>query len=166
MKNTTFNNTGFTLMETILYVALLSIFLTGTFLFVNSILSTSSNIIERNEVVANREFIDSKLHWLLSQATGVSAPVLGSTGGSLTITGATAGMYPAVITLSNNQLLLSLAGGATAPITNSRVQITSFAVSHINTSDTLHELRITTDMRSKAKTNVTSLGDIFTYVLP
>ncbi len=165
-KYITKNQKGFTLIETILYSALLAIFLSATFLFVNNILSTSGNILERNELAANKEFIDYKLNWLISQATDVTVPAPGLSAASITITGPTPTIYPAVITLSNGQLMLSLAGAAANPITNNRIKVTSFIASHIDTSTDLQEMRVTINAQSSTKPNIVSTGDVFSYVIP
>lgn len=153
------------MIETVIYSALLAIFLSATFLFLNNILSTSGDIIERNELAVNKELLDYKLHWLFETATNVTTPVAGASAGTVTITGPTA-VYPAVITLNNGQLMLSLSGAAANPITNNRVNVTSFSATQIGTSALFREMRIVVSLQSRAKANIMSTNEVFTYELP
>ena len=156
---------GLSLMETLVYSALLALFLAGTFMFINNLLATTGDVLERNELVANKEFIDAKLGWLVSQATSVTTPASNISANSLTLTGSQPTIFPAVLTLSNGRLMLSLAGGSASAITNNRVTVTSFSIFHVDTSATLQELRATIDLRSTTRPTITSTGNIFTYIL-
>ncbi len=149
-------NKGFTLLEAALYSGLLALFLTTTFVFVNSILGTTGRISERNEIVVNEELVERKLSWLVSQATGVSLPAANATGTTLTLTGSDSSIYPATFSISNQQVLLSLANGTAVPITNARVKATTFSITDILTSSSLQAIRVSLSLQSAALSTITS----------
>ena len=76
---------GYTLIETIIYIALLSLILTGSLTIVHR-LTTSNNQINQ-KIIAEGEaaFIFRKLEWALNGST-MNAPALNSTSTILTVT--------------------------------------------------------------------------------
>ena len=139
---------GFTLIEVLLYSALLAIFLGGAFTFIISTISTTETLSELNELAANRELVERKLEWLIGQAQAVTTPAAGATSSVLTVSGSQAGLYPAQFSLSGPILTLSLAGGAAAAVTNERVRATTFIAEHISNAQSSSTVRITLDLQS------------------
>ena len=109
---------GFTLIEAIVYSGLLALFLSASVAFSSSILGTNNQILERNESVANLEFLDKKFAWALGQSTSVTAPSASATGNILTLTGSDGSIFPATFTITDNQITLSNVGGTAVPVTN------------------------------------------------
>lgn len=148
-----------------MYSGLLALFLMISVIFINNIIGTTSRISERNEIVVNQEFVERKLAWLVGQASGITSPTLGGSGSTLTLTGVNTALFPATFSISNQQVLLSLANGTAVPITNNRVFATSFSTTSINTSTVLQELRISLALQSSTLSSVTS-SIVFSYALP
>ncbi len=76
---------GFTLIETIIYLALLSFILTGTMLAVYGMLESGSSLLEKTATEDEGFFIMHKLDWMLSDLKSIDSPASGSDD-SLTIT--------------------------------------------------------------------------------
>lgn len=110
---------AFTLLETIIYIALLSVILTGLMVAVYPLFTGA----ERNTAKVNAEgeaaFILRKVAWALSSAASVSEPAAGSSGDTLTIVGG--------VSLAENDGAIEVDG---VPITNSRVEVSDFSVTH------------------------------------
>ena len=121
-------NQGFTLLEVLLYSALLSVFLAAAFLVLHNVLLTNRELATRHELLSNHELVRTRIFWAASQAEEIEIPLPGET--SFTElrfrTGEAAGTSPAAFTFSNGQVFLSLASGTPAALTNGRVRVTDF----------------------------------------
>ncbi|MDI6734320.1 MAG: prepilin-type N-terminal cleavage/methylation domain-containing protein [Patescibacteria group bacterium] len=159
------NKNGFTLIESLIYSTLLAIFLGGALIFVNSIISVNSSMQEYNELIANQEFIERKLHWLLASATNVASPVAGTASATLSINGRTSGIYPVSFSPASSTLFLSLNSGPAKEISNSRVKIDSFLATHFSNSQTSSSLLIYLELSSN-KYSYIKVSSTLSYVLP
>jgi type II secretory pathway pseudopilin PulG len=158
MKN---NRRGFTLIEVIIYSGILAGFFAAILVFMSNILGSVDAVRERNEVVANQEFIERKLDWILHNASQIQIPAVGSTSSELKAVltdGSTADFV-----LSGNILNLSAASLPAEPINSLRVNVTNFSVSNTTSSPT--QLSITVAVQSVVYTNTISSSTYF-YVLP
>ncbi|MCP6719806.1 MAG: prepilin-type N-terminal cleavage/methylation domain-containing protein [Patescibacteria group bacterium] len=155
---------GFTLIEVLIYSLILAMFLGAAFSFISSIFSTTDTLVERGEVVVNREFIDGKLEWLVSQAASVTAPPAGSSSTQLELKERQGNIDPAVLSLSTGELLLSLGGEPAAPITNNRIKVTKFEVEHFSSSEATSTLKISLSLQSEIFPYLVSVETLF-YVL-
>lgn len=119
---------GFTLLETIIYVALFSMLMTGVLVTVYELINSGTH--NRMAVAIQEEgtFVDRKLSWALSGATAVSTPDTKT----LIITHPSGIGYPLEIkvTESAEQMQLSREGTAPLPLTTSefKVENTNFSV--------------------------------------
>jgi hypothetical protein len=139
---------GSSLIEVLIYSALLAIFIGATFSFVASILGSTDNLLERNEVVAASEFVEHKLAWLARQATAVSTPPSGQSSTTIAFAGADSALFPATFTWDGTAVLLALPGIASAPLTNGRIVVPSFLAEHFSTAQTADTLRVEFTVRS------------------
>lgn len=74
---------GFTLIEAIVYIALLALIMTGAVAASYQLLSSSASLNAKNTVGEEGNFVLRKLHWALSDMS--SAPTIGGSGCSQTI---------------------------------------------------------------------------------
>lgn len=157
---------GFTLFETLIYAGLLAMFLSLATLTVNSILGTNMDMVEREEVLANQEFVGQKLGWFVKSANEVLVPSPNSSSAvELKLQEYATSTDPAHFSLSSSTLFLSLANSAPLPITNSRVQITAFITEHFATSQASTTLKVSLGVQSVAKPSVSSTA-VFWFTLP
>jgi type II secretory pathway pseudopilin PulG len=97
-------NLGFTLLETIIYCALFSILMTGALVTIYALMSSSENIKEKTNTVAESTFVNQKLAWAIigaeeivkvdNETTMIARPDLGVDS-------------PLVINFNNEQLFIS-----------------------------------------------------------
>lgn len=133
---------GSSLIEVLLYSALLAIFLGATFAFVASILGSTDNLLERNEVVAASEFIEHKIAWLAGQATSITVPVSGQSSTTLAFSGSDPSIFPATFAWNGSVISLVLPSTSATPLTNGRVAVRSFLVEHFSSLPTANTLQI------------------------
>ncbi|MFH0806218.1 MAG: hypothetical protein V1885_00595 [Candidatus Brennerbacteria bacterium] len=139
---------GATLIETIIYAALLAMFIGATFAFVASILGSTDTLLERNEIVAAAEFVELKLAWLMGQANGVNVPVPSASSTALTIVGTDGLLFPAMFAKTTTTITLALPGTPASALTNTRVTVPTFLVEHFSTNQGSSTLRVTIEVRS------------------
>jgi len=139
---------GATLIEVLIYSALLAIFIGATLAFVASIIGSTDTLLERNEIVAAMEFMEHKLAWLAFQATGVADPAPGSSGSTLILTGADALRFPATFTIATSTVTLAFPGVTATPLANDRVTVRTFLVERYSTPQVMHALKVTITVES------------------
>jgi len=159
------NRSGFTMVEILIYSAILAIFLGAVFSFIASILGTTDNLLERNELLANTEFVESKIGWLTSLATGVTTPAPNSSGTALKMNLSDLTLDPALFSLTSSTINLSFASGTPAALTNDRVRVTTFEVKHLAASSSPPQLKISLALQSAIYPNIVATTTLF-YVLP
>jgi len=120
-------NNGFSLLETIIYVALFGILMAGILVSVYPLLAGS----ERNSAHAIREgesaFIIRKINISLSSATAIASPTVGSSGSELIVASSTDSF---TFAQNGTSITYQENAGAVQPLNNDRVQITDFSATH------------------------------------
>ncbi len=116
-------------METIIYIALLSIIMTGAFIGAYNLLLGSTENILATRIQAEGTFINRKLSWALSGATAVNV----SAGGDvLTITRPDLGAdSPLVISSTGNSITLKRGSGGVLDLNSQRFAVTNIVFTYI-----------------------------------
>jgi Tfp pilus assembly protein PilE len=119
---------GFTLIETIIYVALFSILFTGilvsSYSFFIGAQQISAQVVKENESA----FVARKIAALLQSANAITAPSSGNSGTSLTFSTYAGDTYS--FTTSADAITLSKNGGTPAVLSADRVVFSSFSATH------------------------------------
>lgn len=127
---------GFSLVEVLIYLAILTIFITSSFLLVNYILENAEWSKFNIENQANIEFVFKKIERALLNTQTVNIPAPNSISSELSIT-----QYDAnsLIFSFRDEKIKLLKDGKEIDLTNDRVKVTNFLVEHyqINTLSTL-----------------------------
>ena len=152
---------GFTLVEVLLYSVILAMFLGVSFPFAVSLLGTIDTLFERSEVVANQEFVERKLGWFTIQTNSITTPPASSSSNRLELSINDSSLDPAVFSLENNSLMLSLAGATSVPITNNRVNVIDFQAEHVSPDQLPSELRISLSFQSAVRPDIVSTTTLF-----
>lgn len=123
------SNTGFTLIEILLYTGLFSVVIGGLLLITHGILGGSVRL--QSDVVINEEgiFIIRKIYWALAGASDIAVP----SAGRLEVTNLNfpAAENPLVFELNSGNLILSRGAGVPARLNSDNVEITALAFSKI-----------------------------------
>lgn len=148
---------GATLLEVLLYSAILAVFLGAAFLVVNNVLLVNRDLTLRHELIANQELVGERLRWAARQAERIEFP---APGGEL-FSEMRFRMYqadgsPAVFSFSDGRIFLSLASSTPRPLTNSRVLVTNFRARHISNGQIASAAELTFSLRDAGKEFVSS----------
>ena len=134
---------GYTLIELLLYIAMLGILLPTVVGFMGLAVETrvkNQSIAEVNEQgMAAMDYITQTLR----NANAITTPAAAASGSSLTITVPTAGLSPTIFDLSGSSALQVKEGTTAAiPLTSSDVQISNLTFSNLTRSGTAGAVQV------------------------
>lgn len=119
---------GFTLIEMIIYLGLLSLVMSGVVLSAYGIIGSTGQSDSQAEAGEEAAFVMRKIDWALAGTSVISAPVTSATGGVLTI--ATGGGTYA-FSASAGRIMLAHDANQPVPLTASSVSVSSFSATHL-----------------------------------
>ena len=129
---------GFTLLETILYIGLFSILITGLLLSVYPLLTGSDKISTRALSAADTAFIIRKINTVLASATSANiiSPIVGTSSSTLSVT-STAALITNTHTFTEdgNYLMYKVKSRDAVPINTDRIPVKKFFVKHVASVD-------------------------------
>lgn len=152
---------GFTLIEILIYSAILAIFLAGTLAFINGILGSSDMMLQRNEVLMSQEFIERKIEWVIGNASQIQLPPIGTTSSQFQILSNDSSIT--LFSVTSGTMYLTINSGAAIPLHSTRVKVNNFSVTNM-TSSSVGQVRILISMQSIARPSVVASSTFF-YVL-
>lgn len=124
---------GFTLIEIIIYSAIVTAILSFALLSLYQIISFDERGVAQQELIENKKFLLEKIYWVLQSVEAINSPAVGGSGGTLSVNKLNYGFNPLIVSLNNG--VTQLVSGATAtPLTNSRVTIDSLNFEHLTFS--------------------------------
>ncbi|MDP3725038.1 MAG: hypothetical protein Q8R20_01045 [Nanoarchaeota archaeon] len=153
---------GLTLLEVLLYSAILAIFLSAAFLAVQQMFSFRAALESRHEMIANEELVGERLQWIMLQASRIEEPAPGATSSLLRIATFQSSTSPAVFSFSDGQIFLSLASSTARALTNNRVLIEGFEANHVSSAAVSSTLEVRIRLRDRARSGATS-SIIYTF---
>lgn len=129
-------NKAFTLIELIIYIALLSIMLLGITSFIKTTLQTRA----RNQVIAEVEQQGVQVMQILSQtirnAESIIFPGLGSNASTLILDVVNPIVDPTTFSLFNNSISIQEGGGSLIALNNSRIEVQNLIFQNFSRLDT------------------------------
>lgn len=122
---------GFTLMETVVYLALFSIIIGGSVIGAYGISESAGRNQAKAMLQEEGTFLIGKIDWVLSGVNMVNTPSMGEVSSNLSVT-----KYDnSLISLSLSGTTLIIQKGATSsPLSNTNVDITGLTFTHTGTS--------------------------------
>ncbi|KND51768.1 MAG: hypothetical protein ABA06_00710 [Parcubacteria bacterium C7867-001] len=122
---------GFTLLETLVYIALFTILIGGAVVGAYNLFEAAERGGTRVMLQEETDFLIAKVNWALSGAQAVTAPGVGTTGSALTVAKWDTSIgNPVVVAQNGTNLTLSKGGGSPAVLNNTNVFVTAFTVTH------------------------------------
>lgn len=126
MKNTNKkSNKGFTLMETLVYLALFSLLFGGAIVSAYNMFEGFSRGQTHIMMQEEGDFLIGKINWALSGAQSIEVPATGSNGDTLSITKWITSLNPVVIKLNGSDMTISLSGTSAKVLNNTNVSISN-----------------------------------------
>lgn len=153
---------GFTLLETVIYTALLATGMLVLITLLNAGLNTHSLISGQQRLVENEELAQATIIQRLSEASTITSPASGSSG-TLTIDSPTAGQSPITFQLANGVLTMKLGAANAVNITSQAIQVTSFTATRLN--GTTPAIFVSISYQTTTATATLQDTSAFTYTL-
>ncbi len=126
----THNQKGFTLIEALVYIALLTLLMGGAVVTCYGILESSGRNQTQAIVQEEGDFLIAKINWALSNIHHINYPAVGGTGTSLTTTKWDNAIGAVTIALSGTEVTLARGGGSAYPLTASNVSVSDLTFTH------------------------------------
>lgn len=122
---------GFTLIEVLIYSALIAMIISGSLIAVYQIIEGSNSI--QNKIITEQEanFLISKIRWAFTGATAINFPANGASSSTLSINKANYSENPIVFDLSSNNLRIKKGAGNPEILNNQNVAINNLIFEHL-----------------------------------
>lgn len=157
------NKKGFSLVETIVYVAIFSIFIGGASSFLNIMSSTRLN----NQMILEINDQGSKVMKTITQSirngSQVNSPTIGNTAFNLSIVTNAASTSPTVFSESGGVLYIKEGAGSDVALTNNKVIVSNLLFSNLSRADTPNIIKISYTLTSINSTTSASGQYSFTF---
>ena len=115
---------GFTLIETIIYLALYALIMTGVLVSVYGIFGSASRNQTKAMVQEEGSYLTGKIDWALTGVQTISAPVANDSGDTLTVTKYDTSVgNPIIISVSAGNVTIKRGAAAARVINNSNTRI-------------------------------------------
>lgn len=127
---------GYTLLELLLYITIVSTLLLAVTAFFGMNAETRIKNQTISEVDQQGTFALNYIAQTLRNATLISAPAIGTSASQITVTVPTASLSPTVFSLSDTTLQVKEGSAAAIPLTSSTVQVSDLTFKNLSRSST------------------------------
>jgi len=124
---------GFTLIEILIYIVLVASILIAATSFAWNIINSRTKAFAVQEVEQNSRFIMEKIIQATQQATDITLPVVGGTGGQLELVMKDALEDPTIFTLDGNTLKMSQGAGSLINLNSDNALVTGLDFVNVST---------------------------------
>ena len=124
---------AFTLIETIIYIALFGVFMSGVLLSVYGMMQSGDQFTNRNSATNEGTFVTAKLDWVLRSLGSVTTPSSGY-GTSLSVTRSDGTQVD--VRLTSGVIEMRINGGSYVPLTTTNVTVTSLGFNTLSGTQT------------------------------
>lgn len=122
---------GFTLMETLIYVALFSVITSFVLVVFYQVIGSANQNRDRIEVDAEANFMMQRMRWAMAGVQTINQPAVGATSTTLSISKYDFSQNPIVFDLGSRNLRIAKGGGAATPLGSSRVYVSQLIFEHL-----------------------------------
>jgi len=143
-------NAGFSLVETLLYVALFAIIVSALAVFLATLSASRINQQVTGEVDQQASFALRTITQSLRNATVINSPSAGATSSSLSINTGVASTTPTLYSLTSNTLFITEGVNPPIPLTNTRVNVTNLTFSNLTLSGSKGNVAIDLTLKAAA----------------
>src|SRR3990167_568525 len=131
------NQRGFTFIELILYVAIVTIILSAIVPFAWSAIETGVKSAVQQEVNANARYISERIKYEIRNSTDINLPVVGSSGTTLSIVASIPATNPTIIDrdLPTGNITIKQGAGSTVNLNSANTVISSLTFTSYTSGD-------------------------------
>ncbi len=122
---------GFTLIETIIYAALISVIIGMTVVAVYQIIQFSDSLNKKNIVEEEANFILRKIGWALAGTPSINSPVSGTTSTVISINKINYSANPIIFDLNSQNLRIKKGGSEPVVLNSQNVAVNNVVFEHI-----------------------------------
>lgn len=122
---------AFSLIETIIYAALISIIVGMVLLVIFQIVESQDRARAKTEVEEETNFLISKIKWALSGVDAVNAPASGASGLTLSVNKFNFSQNPVIIDTASGSLRMTVGAGTPVILNSDSVSIANISFQHI-----------------------------------
>jgi prepilin-type N-terminal cleavage/methylation domain-containing protein len=133
---------AFTLIELLIYIAILSLVLVSITGFFLNIISGDIKESSYQEVQQNGRFAMAKITQEIKKAIGINIPVLGSSSSSLSLVMATPGLNPTIFDISGGKLRITQGSSAPVELTTDQVIVNNLQFTNLSYVGTPGTIRV------------------------
>lgn len=134
---------GFTLVELVLYISITSVMILVISVFLSTLLESRI----KNKTIAEVESQGARVMQLITQtarnAEAITSPALGASASSLTLDVVTVASDPAIFDLSSGVIRIKEGTGLAVALTNSRITASGLSFSNLSRASTPGTIRMT-----------------------
>lgn len=147
---------GTTILEFLLYIAIVGLVLVTVVRFMADFSSSQAKAAALAEASHNARFALSRIEAELREASdlNVGSTVFDVHPGTLSLATASAPANPTVFAIVNGALTVQQGAGLALPLTNSRVEVTSFVLRDVSVAGRTRAVRITLTLRHRNTGNL------------
>jgi hypothetical protein len=127
-------NHGLTLVETILYAAIVTIVVGGFIFILTNMIISADRLSDDLLLAEEKQFIIQKLDNVLQSVSAVNAPAQGASGASLSVNKLNYPANPVTVDLSGGAIRLTRGSGAPVPITSKDITVSDLSFTHTVTT--------------------------------
>lgn len=125
------NQKGFTYIELILYIALITVFLGALVFYAWGVIGSGSKSTTEQEVFSQARFVSERIKYEIRNATGINSV----SGTSISLTTSIAGTNPTIIDLVGGNVRIKQGVGLATNINSSDVIISSLTFTNYSSTD-------------------------------
>ncbi|MDQ3099380.1 MAG: prepilin-type N-terminal cleavage/methylation domain-containing protein [bacterium] len=132
LKSKITNQQGFTLIELILYIAIIVMFLTTLIPFAWNVIEGGAKSATQQEIYSQARFISERVKYEIRNASGINS--ISAT--SINLATSTAGTNPTIISLSGTNLTIKEGTGTTTNLNSSDTGVSSMTFTNLTSANT------------------------------
>lgn len=158
---------GFTLVETVIYIGLLSVIISFVLVVFYQIVGSGNQNRDRIEIDAEANFLMQKMIWALVDAQAINQPTVNTTSSVLSVNKYNYSQNSIVFDLSQNNLRISKASSTPVILNNGRVSLSRLIFEHdpqsLNTPESVKVTLgvVTTDAATPVPASTTITDTIY-----
>lgn len=145
---------GFTLIETLIYTAIISIIISSFILILYNIVQSVDRTTRNVDLVEQKQFLIQKIDWVLQSVSVVNTPTAGDSAASISVNKINYALNPVVVSAQNGVLRISEGGGADISLTPTGVVVSNLNFIHTATANETSIKFTATISNSATSTNI------------
>ena len=131
--------TGFTLIEVLIYIVLISIIIGGSLIVVYQILETNKGVYNKIMIEQEANFLLQKIRWAMTGVSIINTPAVGATSSLLSVNKINFSQNPIVIDLNSNNMRLKRGSAQTYILNSQNISVGNLVFQRFAASSSIPE---------------------------